>query len=141
MDNILSKIDAKTRSIGKFQADLEKNKLEASEARKVEQVFTFILLFLFLILFCLFFCHCWVYGCGKSTYSILQECIKERDLLIPHEQEARQKVTELKSVMELENSQGSVLKAILQAKESNKIEGIYGRLGDLGAIDGEFFYQ
>lgn len=103
MDNILSKIDAKTRSMGKFQADLEKNKLEASEARKVEQ-----------------------------------ECIKERDLLIPHEQEARQKVTELKSVMELENSQGSVLKAILQAKESNKIEGIYGRLGDLGAIDAKY---
>lgn len=48
MDNILSKIDTKIRSIGKFQADLEKNKLEASEARKVEQVFTFILVFLFL---------------------------------------------------------------------------------------------
>lgn len=31
------------------------------------------------------------------------------------------------------------MKAILQAKESNKIQGIYGRMGDLGAIDGECF--
>lgn len=53
------------------------------------------------------------------------------------EQAARQKLTELKSVMETERSQGSVLKAILQAKASNSIPGIYGRMGDLGAIDGK----
>lgn len=40
--------------------------------------------------------------------------------------------------MDSEKSQGSVLKAILQAKESNQIEGIYGRMGDLGAIDGPY---
>lgn len=68
--------------------------------------------------------------------SLLQECIKEQDALIPIEQAARQKVAELKSIMDSEKSQGSVLKAILQAKESNQIEGIYGRMGDLGAIDG-----
>lgn len=68
--------------------------------------------------------------------SLLQECIKEQDALIPIEQGARQKVAELKSIMDSEKSQGSVLKAILQAKESNRIEGIYGRMGDLGAIDG-----
>ncbi|KAH9676503.1 Structural maintenance of chromosomes protein 4 [Citrus sinensis] len=64
------------------------------------------------------------------------ECFKEQETLIPLEQAARQKVAELKSVMDSEKSQGSVLKAILQAKESNQIEGIYGRMGDLGAIDG-----
>lgn len=69
--------------------------------------------------------------------SLLQECIKEQDALIPIEQAARQKVAELKSIMDSEKSQGSVLKAILQAKESNQIEGIYGRMGDLGAIDGK----
>jgi structural maintenance of chromosome 4 len=68
--------------------------------------------------------------------NLLQECIKEQDALIPIEQAARQKVAELKSIMDSEKSQGSVLKAILQAKESNQIEGIYGRMGDLGAIDG-----
>ncbi|KAF3959806.1 hypothetical protein CMV_015414 [Castanea mollissima] len=41
-----------------------------------------------------------------------QECIKEQDALIPIEQAARQK-----------------------AKVSNQIEGMYGRMGDLGAID------
>lgn len=40
--------------------------------------------------------------------------------------------------MESEKNQGSVLKAVLQAKEANDIQGIYGRMGDLGAIDGEY---
>ncbi|XP_074324922.1 structural maintenance of chromosomes protein 4 [Apium graveolens] len=67
-----------------------------------------------------------------------QDCLKEQDSLIPLEQSARQKVTELSSVMESEKSQGSVLKAIMQAKESNEISGIYGRMGDLGAIDAKY---
>ncbi|KAF3969926.1 hypothetical protein CMV_006327 [Castanea mollissima] len=64
-----------------------------------------------------------------------QECIKEQDALIPIEQATRQKVAELKSILDTEKSQGSVLKPILQAKESNRIERIYGRMGDRGAID------
>jgi hypothetical protein len=62
--------------------------------------------------------------------------LKEEELLIPREQEARQKVTEMKAAQESEKSQGSVLKAIMQARDSKEIEGIHGRLGDLGAIDG-----
>lgn len=72
-----------------------------------------------------------------QEYFILQESIKEQEELIPLEQAARQKVAELKSIIDLEKSQGSVLKAILHAKESNEIRGIHGRMGDLGAIDGE----
>lgn len=68
---------------------------------------------------------------------IKQECIKEQEYLIPLEQAARQKVAELVSVMESERSQGSVLKEILRSKETNQIKGIHGRMGDLGAIDGE----
>ncbi|KAK8710156.1 hypothetical protein V6N13_145495 [Hibiscus sabdariffa] len=67
-----------------------------------------------------------------------QECIKEQEALIPLEQAAREKFAELKSVLDSEKSQGSVLKAILQAKESKQIEGIYGRMGDLGAIDAKY---
>lgn len=67
----------------------------------------------------------------------MQRCIEERERLIPLEQAARQKVTELASIIDSEKSQGSVLKAILQAKESNTIPGICGRMGDLGAIDGK----
>ncbi|KAK9271730.1 hypothetical protein L1049_002093 [Liquidambar formosana] len=103
MNDIVGRIATKTTGVKKIQSDLEKSKLEALEARKLEQ-----------------------------------ECIKEQEALIPLEQAARQKVSELLSVMESEKSQGSVLKAILQAKESNQIEGIYGRMGDLGAIDAKY---
>ncbi|XP_042418803.1 structural maintenance of chromosomes protein 4-like [Zingiber officinale] len=67
-----------------------------------------------------------------------QECIKEQESLICLEQAARQKLTEMKSTLESEKSHGSVLKAILQAKETKEIEGIYGRLGDLGSIDAKY---
>ncbi|XP_030466328.2 structural maintenance of chromosomes protein 4 [Syzygium oleosum] len=67
-----------------------------------------------------------------------QACIREQETLIPLEQSAREKVTQLKSVMDSEKSEGSVLKAILHAKRSNQIEGIYGRMGDLGAIDAKY---
>ncbi|KAG0475511.1 hypothetical protein HPP92_015197 [Vanilla planifolia] len=65
----------------------------------------------------------------------LQDCIKQYDSLLPLEQAARQKVLEFESTLQSEQSQGSVLKEILRAKESKEIVGIYGRLGDLGAID------
>uniref|UniRef100_A0A803N3F1 Structural maintenance of chromosomes protein 4 n=1 Tax=Chenopodium quinoa TaxID=63459 RepID=A0A803N3F1_CHEQI len=67
-----------------------------------------------------------------------QECVKEQESLIPLEQAARQKVAELVSVMESERSQGSVLKEILRAKETNQIKGIHERMGDLGAIDAKY---
>ncbi|XP_047311246.1 structural maintenance of chromosomes protein 4 [Impatiens glandulifera] len=67
-----------------------------------------------------------------------QTYLNEQEKLIPLEQAARQKVTELLSVMESEKSQSSVLKAILHAKETSQIEGIHGRMGDLGAIDSKY---
>lgn len=103
MIDIQNTIGKKTSGILSIQNELEKNRLEAVEARKVEQ-----------------------------------ECLKEQEALIPLEQAARQKVGELSSVMESEKSQGSVLKAILQAKEMKEIQGIYGRMGDLGAIDAKY---
>ncbi|KAK9984797.1 hypothetical protein SO802_034322 [Lithocarpus litseifolius] len=75
--------------------------------------------------------------CTESKLLSEKECIKEQDALIPIEQAARQKVAELKSILDTEKSQGAVLKAILQV-ESNRIEGIYGRMGDLGAIDAKY---
>ncbi|PIA44296.1 hypothetical protein AQUCO_01700121v1 [Aquilegia coerulea] len=75
---------------------------------------------------------------AAEAREVEKECIKEQESLVPLEQAARQKFTELVSVMESERSQSSVLKAILQAKESNEIKGIYGRLGDLGAIEGKY---
>lgn len=73
-----------------------------------------------------------------EAHKVEEECIKKQESLLPLEQAARQKVTELLSVLESEKSQGSVLKAILHAKEVKQIEGIYGRLGDLGAIHAKY---
>jgi len=75
---------------------------------------------------------------GSEARSEEQTCIKEEESLASLEQAARQKVSELSSILESEKSQGSVLRAILQAKESKQIQGIYGRLGDLGAIHAKY---
>ncbi|XP_073040972.1 structural maintenance of chromosomes protein 4 [Primulina eburnea] len=75
---------------------------------------------------------------ASESHKIEQACIKEQERLIPLEQTARLKVTDLLSTMESEKNHGSVLKAILLAKESNHIHGIYGRMGDLGAIDAKY---
>ncbi|NXP02662.1 SMC4 protein, partial [Thinocorus orbignyianus] len=50
----------------------------------------------------------------------------------------RQKVEEAKSSLAQSRSRGKVLEALLQQKKSGKIPGIYGRLGDLGAIDDKY---
>ncbi|GFY87732.1 structural maintenance of chromosome 3 [Actinidia rufa] len=77
----------------------------------------------------------------KKSLSHGQDCLKEQEALIPLEQATRQKISKLVVVIETEKSQGSVLKALLQAKEMSEIKGIYGRMGDLGAIDGESFTE
>lgn len=73
-----------------------------------------------------------------EAHKMEQDCLKEQEELIPLELAARQKVMELSSVMESEKSQGSVLKEIMQAKQTNQLQGIYGRMGDLGAIDAKY---
>ncbi|CAD6333346.1 unnamed protein product [Miscanthus lutarioriparius] len=75
---------------------------------------------------------------ASEARKIEQECQKQEDSLIPLEQAARQKVAEMKTTRDSEKNQSTALKAILQAKESNEIQGIYGRLGDLGAIDAKY---
>ncbi|KAG2619208.1 hypothetical protein PVAP13_3NG140858 [Panicum virgatum] len=75
---------------------------------------------------------------ASEARKIEQECQKQEDSLIPMEQAAGQKVAEMKTTRDSEKNQSTALKAILQAKESNEIQGIYGRLGDLGAIDAKY---
>ncbi|NXC75052.1 SMC4 protein, partial [Anhinga anhinga] len=50
----------------------------------------------------------------------------------------RQKVEEAKSSLALSHNRGRVLEALLQQKKSGNICGIYGRLGDLGAINEKY---
>ncbi|CAK8566745.1 unnamed protein product [Lathyrus sativus] len=75
---------------------------------------------------------------ASEAHKVEEECIKEQDTQILLEQGARQKVAELKSVLDSQKNQGSVLKAIMNAKETRQIEGIYGRMGDLGSIDAKY---
>ncbi|CAM6094960.1 unnamed protein product [Calypogeia fissa] len=75
---------------------------------------------------------------GASGREEEQICLKDEGVLSSQEQAARQKVNELRKTVENEKSQGALLQAIIQAKESGLIEGIYGRLGDLGAIDAKY---
>ncbi|VFQ90359.1 unnamed protein product [Cuscuta campestris] len=74
----------------------------------------------------------------SETQKMENELNIEEQKLIPLEKAARSKLSELVSVMESEKSQGSVLKALLHAKVENLIPGIYGRMGDLGAIDEKY---
>ncbi|GMH05121.1 hypothetical protein Nepgr_006961 [Nepenthes gracilis] len=103
MTEIREKMQAKIAAVTRIHTELEKNKLEASEARTMEE-----------------------------------DCLKKQEALSPLEQAARQKVAELLSLLESEKSQSSVLKEILRAKETKQIQGIYGRMGDLGAIDAKY---
>ncbi|NWU81413.1 SMC4 protein, partial [Onychorhynchus coronatus] len=50
----------------------------------------------------------------------------------------RRKVEEAKSSLAQSRSRGKVLEALLQQKRSGNIPGLYGRLGDLGAIDDKY---
>uniref|UniRef100_A0A671UU42 Structural maintenance of chromosomes protein n=1 Tax=Sparus aurata TaxID=8175 RepID=A0A671UU42_SPAAU len=52
--------------------------------------------------------------------------------------EMRQKVDEAKSSLSSNRSRGKVLDALMQQKNSGRIPGIFGRLGDLGAIDEKY---
>uniref|UniRef100_A0A8D0DA39 Structural maintenance of chromosomes protein 4 n=1 Tax=Sander lucioperca TaxID=283035 RepID=A0A8D0DA39_SANLU len=52
--------------------------------------------------------------------------------------EIRQKVDEAKSSLSSNRSRGRVLDALMQQKKSGRIPGIFGRLGDLGAIDEKY---
>nr|XP_009938294.1 PREDICTED: structural maintenance of chromosomes protein 4 [Opisthocomus hoazin] len=50
----------------------------------------------------------------------------------------RRKVEEAKSALALSRNRGRVLEALLQQKKSGNIPGLYGRLGDLGAISEKY---
>ncbi|KAH7432741.1 hypothetical protein KP509_07G037500 [Ceratopteris richardii] len=72
---------------------------------------------------------------GRDNEQLLA---KEEESISSQEQSARQKLAELQSLLNSEKSQGSVLKALMQAKESGELPGIFGRLGDLGAIAAKY---
>uniref|UniRef100_A0A8C0Z407 Structural maintenance of chromosomes protein n=2 Tax=Canis lupus familiaris TaxID=9615 RepID=A0A8C0Z407_CANLF len=70
----------------------------------------------------------------KELQELTQEEIKLKGLV----RDLFQKVEEAKSSLAMNRSRGKVLDAIIQEKKSGRIPGIYGRLGDLGAIDEKY---
>uniref|UniRef100_A0A2K5EI64 Structural maintenance of chromosomes protein n=1 Tax=Aotus nancymaae TaxID=37293 RepID=A0A2K5EI64_AOTNA len=70
----------------------------------------------------------------KELEKLTQEEIKFKSLV----HDLFQKVEEAKSSLAMNRSRGKVLDAIIQEKKSGRIPGIYGRLGDLGAIDEKY---
>lgn len=68
----------------------------------------------------------------------LENLVKEEAGMKTHVQGLRQKVEEARSSLAMSKSRGKVLEALIQQKKSGNIPGIYGRLGDLGAIDEKY---
>ncbi|KAM9318432.1 structural maintenance of chromosomes protein 4 isoform 2-T2 [Pholidichthys leucotaenia] len=74
----------------------------------------------------------------KKDEEELQRLIKEDNETREVVREMRQKVDEAKTSLSSNRSRGKVLDALMQQKKSGKIPGIFGRLGDLGAIDEKY---
>uniref|UniRef100_A0A3Q3WHB2 Structural maintenance of chromosomes protein n=1 Tax=Mola mola TaxID=94237 RepID=A0A3Q3WHB2_MOLML len=88
----------------------------------------------------------------ETTSSMLCErraAIKDLKVKVPQKEKELKKVTptisllfgkvdEAKSSLSSNRSRGKVLDALMQQKKSGRIPGIFGRLGDLGAIDEKY---
>lgn len=74
--------------------------------------------------------------CRLEKYQIeLAEIIKQENSISSELKIKRLRAEEARSAMHASRSRGKVLEALMQQKEQNKLPGILGRLGDLGAID------
>ncbi|ETE72783.1 Structural maintenance of chromosomes protein 4, partial [Ophiophagus hannah] len=74
----------------------------------------------------------------KEKENELDKLTKEEADMKYYIGDLRQKVEEAKSSLAINKSRGKVLEALIQQKKSGNISGIYGRLGDLGAIDEKY---
>ncbi|XP_062833576.1 structural maintenance of chromosomes protein 4 isoform X1 [Anolis carolinensis] len=74
----------------------------------------------------------------KKKENELEKLVKEEANIKGYVQDLRQKVEEARSSLAANKSRGKVLEALMQQKKSGSIPGIYGRLGDLGAIDEKY---
>uniref|UniRef100_A0A8D0A5X9 Structural maintenance of chromosomes protein n=1 Tax=Sander lucioperca TaxID=283035 RepID=A0A8D0A5X9_SANLU len=74
----------------------------------------------------------------KKDEAALEQLMKMDNETREVVREIRQKVDEAKSSLSSNRSRGRVLDALMQQKKSGRIPGIFGRLGDLGAIDEKY---
>ncbi|XP_044147987.1 structural maintenance of chromosomes protein 4 [Bufo gargarizans] len=74
----------------------------------------------------------------KKKESEFESLVQEEMAVKNEVRVMRQKVEEGRSSLSANRSRGKVLDALIQQKKLGKIPGIYGRLGDLGAIDEKY---
>ncbi|KAI8498795.1 Structural maintenance of chromosomes protein 4, partial [Branchiostoma belcheri] len=68
----------------------------------------------------------------------LEKVTKDEAEVAQELRKCRMKVEDARSSMQAQRSRGKVLEALMLQKQSGKIPGIFGRLGDLGAIDDKY---
>ncbi|XP_074657787.1 structural maintenance of chromosomes protein 4-like isoform X2 [Tubulanus polymorphus] len=68
----------------------------------------------------------------------LSSIVTEQDSLETKIRGVRSKLEEGRSAMQSSHNRGRVIDALMEEKQSGRIPGIYGRLGDLGAIDKKY---
>ncbi|KAJ3124126.1 hypothetical protein HK100_011355 [Physocladia obscura] len=68
----------------------------------------------------------------------LQKYVEKEKSLVSQVSNARDKVAEAKLSMQSSQSRGSIMSNLMKQKQSGKINGICGRLGDLGVIEDKY---
>ncbi|KAL2268387.1 hypothetical protein VTJ83DRAFT_3233 [Remersonia thermophila] len=75
---------------------------------------------------------------GRRAVAELEKLSQEEPKFRAQLSNARQKADEARSSLAATQTQGNVLTALMRMKESGRIDGFHGRLGNLGAIDEKY---
>ena len=75
---------------------------------------------------------------AKEVGAELQKIAQDEPKLRSQLSNARQKADEARSSLSATQTRGNVLTALMRMKESGRIDGFHGRLGNLGAIDQKY---
>lgn len=75
---------------------------------------------------------------AKEAESELKQLAEQEPKIRSKVSNARQKADEARSSLSATQTQGNVLTALMRMKESGRIDGFHGRLGNLGAIDQKY---
>lgn len=75
---------------------------------------------------------------GRRAVAELEKLAQEEPKFRAQLSNARQKADEARSSLSATQTQGNVLTALMRMKESGRIDGFHGRLGNLGTIDQQY---
>lgn len=75
---------------------------------------------------------------AQEVEAEIQQLVEQEPKIRSKVSNARQKADEARSSLSATQTQGNVLTALMRMKESGRIDGFHGRLGNLGAIDQKY---